>query len=190
MAETDKFVVQIIFHRAQSLPVADIHNLSCDPFIEATVSNRIIDDAIEPGETPLIWRTQTIHRTRDPIWEAQWTIGGVPGTGFSLRMRLKDEDETGRDDRLGKAYLHVTTDMMKVGAQLKDHECKIWKRKGNFRPWIQTYITSVIPGQHLRKHGRVFVTVRVLDKDKKCGYLRMHTVGPSNIHEPSYYELF
>lgn len=68
-----RYIVEITFHSAHNLPIADLHTLSCDPYIHATLS--------VPGQKPttnvngqvytdppLTFRTPTVRRSRDPVW--------------------------------------------------------------------------------------------------------------------------
>lgn len=89
----DKFIVQVTFHSAHNIPVADINTLSSDPYIHATTTplshSSSAQDESHPhiskakghhgqnkegehdhrGEhPPLAFRTPTVRRSRDPVW--------------------------------------------------------------------------------------------------------------------------
>ncbi|KAG9087540.1 hypothetical protein FRC06_002490, partial [Ceratobasidium sp. 370] len=59
--------IQITFHSAHDLPVSDVPSLSADPYILASLRVPLYSKG-EPGPPPLLFRTKTIHRTRDPDW--------------------------------------------------------------------------------------------------------------------------
>ncbi|KZT44426.1 hypothetical protein SISSUDRAFT_1029120 [Sistotremastrum suecicum HHB10207 ss-3] len=179
MSDSETFVVEITFHRGSNLPVADLNTLSCDPYIHATVWV-----PSEPEhEHPLAWRTPTVRRTRNPTWDCKWRIAGVPRSGFHLTLRVRDEDPGDRDDRLGKSYIDMTQGQMKEGFEQKEFEVKVMKRKGSFRPYIQTYLTAILPGSKLVLHPRIVLSVRVIAKSPKGRVGRAYTVGPNKFSE-------
>ncbi|TDL22168.1 hypothetical protein BD410DRAFT_770703 [Rickenella mellea] len=174
MSSSTRYTVEITFNSAQNLPVGDIRTVSCDPYLKATITS---PPPPNTSDAPLTWRTPTIHHTRDPTWNNKWIVSGVPASGFSLSIRVMDEDRSDRDDRLGKAYAHFAP--LGAGFHEEEKAYKIQKRKGSFRPWIQTYLVAILPGQKVRKHNRVVVSVRVLGKAKDQNVKRIYTVGPS-----------
>lgn len=94
------YTVRITFHSAHNVPVSDYGTRSSDPYILAQMQTPL---PTRHREDPhLRFRSQTIHRTTEPEWNAQWIVGGVPESGFSLSIRLYDEDPEDHDDRLGK----------------------------------------------------------------------------------------
>ncbi|KAJ7780249.1 hypothetical protein DFH07DRAFT_765537 [Mycena maculata] len=168
------YTVQITFDRGKNLPVADIGTLSCDPYVLA--------ELIVPDTDPLKFRTPTIHHTRDPTWNSSWLVSGVPSSGFKLLMILYDEDPGAilSADRLGKAVAQLSPEQMKEGFESIETEYVLQKRKGDLHPYILTYLTALLPGEKLRKHNRVVVSIRVLCKDAdKQGDRRMYTLGPN-----------
>ncbi|KAJ7825387.1 hypothetical protein B0H14DRAFT_3468575 [Mycena olivaceomarginata] len=148
------YTVQITFDRAKNLPVADIGTLSCDPYVLASL--------VVPDAEPLKFRTPTIRRTRDPTWNSTWT----PGPKLS-------------PDRLGKAVARFGPEEMREGFESRETEYVLQKRKGDLHPYILTYLAALIPGEKLRKHNRVVVSVRVLRKDADQSEGRMYTLGPN-----------
>lgn len=172
-----RYTVLITFNGAKNLPIADMHNLSCDPYLEAHLE--VPGCPQPPDEPPLLWRTPTQRCTRDPQWESHWVVSGVPQSGFTLEMAVKDEDANDRDDRLGKAYAEFTDGELRDGFEVQNKEVKVMKRKGSVVPYIQTYVAAILPGQHLRKHNRVILSVRVLGRAENQTDERVFTVGPS-----------
>ena len=57
-----RYTVLITFNGAKNLPIADMHNLSCDPYLEAILE--VPDDPRPPDDPPLLWRTPTRRCTR------------------------------------------------------------------------------------------------------------------------------
>ncbi|KAJ7804668.1 hypothetical protein B0H14DRAFT_3485966 [Mycena olivaceomarginata] len=167
------YTVQITFDRAKNLPVADIGTLSCDPYVLASL--------VVPDAEPLKFRTPTIRRTRDPTWNSTWFVAGVPAAGFKLSMILYDEDPGPKlsPDRLGKAVARFGPEQMREGFASRETEYVLQKRKGDLHPYILTYLAALIPGEKLRKHNRVVVSVRVLRKDADQSEGRMYTLGPN-----------
>ncbi|KAG9125273.1 hypothetical protein FRC07_008316, partial [Ceratobasidium sp. 392] len=165
---TDKlYDVQITFHSAHALPVSDVPSLSADPYILASLRVPEYHDKETHGPPPLLFRTKTIHRTRDPEWEREvWRIGGVPGSGFALRIGVRDEDAgIKKDDRLGEARVSFfgTAPKKKMkGAEDSDRdadldwghvregldvarrEASIKKRRGGPRAFLSTYFTAAL----------------------------------------------
>lgn len=176
MANNSRYVVLVTFHGAQNLPIANIHNLSCNPFLEASI---IIPSRSRPEDGPLVWRTPTHPRTRDPVWNSRWIVSGVPQQGFRLDMYVKDEGSKARGGRLGKAEVIVTEGIMREGFEIREVSVKLQKRRGSIIPWAQTYAATVLPGQHLHKHNRVHISLKVLGKAADQRENRIYTVGPS-----------
>lgn len=75
------------FNGAKNLPIADMHNLSCDPYLEARLE--VPSCPQPPDELPLLWRTPTQRCTRDPQWESHWVVSGVPQ---SHQEKREDDD--------------------------------------------------------------------------------------------------
>ncbi|KAJ7089855.1 hypothetical protein B0H15DRAFT_274648 [Mycena belliarum] len=170
------YTIQITFNGAKNLPVADIGTLSCDPYILAELSI--------PETEPLKFRTPTVRRDRDPTWDAVWLVSGVPQSGCKLTMILYDEDPGElHDDRLGKAVARLGPDQMKEGFENLNTEYTLLKRKGDFHPYILTYLAALVPGQKLRRHNRVVASFRVLRKDADADQKDapgMYTLGPNH----------
>lgn len=170
------FTVDITFHRAENIPVGDLKDLSSDAFILATVST--------PGTSQqLFFRTPTKLRTLQPVWNAKWQIAGVPKEGFMLQMKVIDQDNTTRNDVLGRAMADFTVDALKgrkfrPGYEVKEMECKLMKRKGSVQAHVTTYIGSMI-SHRISRHGFVYVSVKVTGTDGgEDGALEPYTVGP------------
>ena len=182
-----RYTVEITIHRAQHVPVGDILNVSSDPYIYATLHSQNFiqgkpDDA--PQREILAYRTHTVRSSLEPVFDCKWVVGGVPESGFVLKLRLRDEDpgQFFNDDRLGRGALLVPSpgDKLGEGWELREGECKIEKRKGAISSHVSTYIARLISRGGVGHHTRVWVSVRVLGKTKtsKDDPNRMYTSGP------------
>jgi len=173
-----RYAVEITIHRAQHVPVGDVLNISSDPYIWAT---------LHPQNSvggPLEYRTHTVRSNLEPIFDCRWIVGGIPESGFVLKLRLRDEDpgQVFRDDRLGKGVVLVPSPGEKLaeGWELSENECKIEKRKGVIRSHVWTYIVRLISRGGVGHHTRVWVSVKVLGKSKvlEDDPNRIYTLGP------------
>lgn len=171
------YAALITVHSASNVPIADMVTLSADPYIRMRIEAP--SRPRPPDEPPLEWRTPTARRTRDPVWNDTWLVAGLPREGFTLEFTVIDEDVKDRDDRLGKARVHFTHEMMFVGFDFHERDFKVQKRKGSIAPYVMTYLAPIFPGQKLRKHPRVVVSARIVDKSMAHGDYRVYTVGPS-----------
>ncbi|CAE6338411.1 unnamed protein product [Rhizoctonia solani] len=186
--------LEITFHSAHSLPVSDIPSLSADPYILASLRVPSYASHDEPGPPPLLFRTRTIHRTRDPEWGNEvWRVGGIPGAGFVLRISLRDEDAGKKDDRLGEARIAFlgkkpTKDgersaeedwgQVREGLNVERKEASIKKRRGGIRAFISTYVTAAFSRSVSRHGGNVIVSVKVLGLSQNQKDRRPYTLGP------------
>jgi len=182
-----RYTVEVTIHRAQHVPVGDILGISSDPYIWATLHPRNPNQE-EPDDSPrgqvLEYRTHTARSNLEPIFNCKWIVGGIPESGFILKLRLRDEDpgQFFHDDRLGKGVLLVPSPGEKLGEgwELGETECKIEKRKGAFSSHVSTYIAGLISRGGVGHHTRVWVSARILGKSKVLGDdpNRIYTLGP------------
>lgn len=168
----DGFVVRFTFHRADNLAISDINTLSSDPYIRATLTSGLAKRHKEDPE--LILRTPTVHRKTDPVWDYQWTVAGVPSSGFRLKCRLYDEDPSDHDDRLGNVTVHVNN--VGLGWEgIKEREYSIKKRMGSKRGYLLRGCVTVLNGS-MHLGGRLWLSMEVLG-ESEGPYGRMYTVG-------------
>ena len=165
--------VRITFHRASNLPTADLNSLSSDPFVVAHLIAPVVTRHKE--DPPLSFRTPTVHRSRDPVWDAPWIVANVPAAGFRLKMRIFDEDQADRDDRLGNAHL-VIPDLSESWPGVHEQSLQIKKRMRSKRAWIMTGCTMIL-SQRRHVQRRLFVSVEVLGPTQGRGG-KIYTVGP------------
>lgn len=169
------FTLKFTFHRANNLPVADLHSLSSDPYIIAHLNVNL--PRRHKQDPPLVFRTPTIRRDLNPIWECSWTVANVPSSGFDLKCRLYDEDPADADDRLGN--IHVRADWLDVGwPGIKEQEYRIKKRMGSKRAYLLRALTE-IGSKDPDMSGYLVMSVECLGVTPGNEGAHIHTVGPN-----------
>ncbi|KAI5927526.1 hypothetical protein F4810DRAFT_268760 [Camillea tinctor] len=170
------YTVKFIFHRAENLPAADLGTGSSDPFLTATLTTSLPKRHREDPD--LRYRTRTIRKTLEPVWEEEWIIANVPASGFKLKCRLYDEDWPDSNDRLG----NVTIVEPRIGEDWPGfappgREFEVKKRSGSKRAYILKACSSAF-SRGVSITPRLFVSAIVLGKsDPPHGH--MYTVGPT-----------
>ena len=181
-----RYAVEIIIHRAQHVPVGDIFRFSSDPYILVTLYPQSPTHG-QPGDSlrqqVLEYRTHTVASSLEPTFEGKWIVGGIPESGFVLKLRLRDQDHGNfiHDDRLGKGVLLVPARGEKLGEgwELRK-ECKIEKRKGAIKSHVSTYVAQLISKGGVGHHTRALVSVRVLGVSEVLAEdpNKIYTIGP------------
>ncbi|KAL8684762.1 MAG: hypothetical protein Q9224_006147, partial [Gallowayella concinna] len=169
------YTVKIIFHRAESLPMADINSLSSDPYVLAQLN---IDLPTRHKQDPYMrFRTPTIRRSTDPVWNSEWIVANVPSTGFKLKARIYDEDPADHDDRLGNVHVHVDSlDDDWIG--IKEQKYKIKKRMGSKRAYFIRGCAAMFC-KGIEMSGSLVISVEILGKTEVGNNGgRTWTVGP------------
>ena len=181
-----RYAVEIIIHRAQHVPVGDVFHFSSDPYMHVTLcpqnpTHGQPDDSLR--QQVLEYRTHTVAGSLEPTFESKWIVGGIPESGFVLKLRLRNENQ-GRffhDDRLGKGVLLVPARGEKLGEgwELRK-ECKIEKREGAFKSHVSTYVARLISKGRVGHHTKVWVSVKVLGVSKVLAKdpNKTYTIGP------------
>lgn len=170
----------ITIHRASNVPVSDWNNFSCDPYCCLEIIAAEHDKTGREIQS-LTYRTQTARRTRDPVFDAEWIVSGIPARGFKLSLILKDEDPGNYDDKLGEAHIHVPElkdRAFQEGWESGEQEYKVHKRKGAMKSKIGTYVARVVTRGRVRHRCRIWVSVRVLGKAEDQEDRRLYTIGP------------
>jgi hypothetical protein len=151
--------VLITFKSASNVPIRDLVSKSSDPFLLALLTPRTPPSPEHPPFL-LTFRTTTKRETRNPEWNENWHLGGMPPEGFDLRIKICDEDKPGDfDDRLGVAELSVA-ELPPAGADGKSgevhkHVLKIMKRKASRRAYTATYLIALCNRDFTKQRGRV-----------------------------------
>ncbi|KAJ8474701.1 hypothetical protein ONZ51_g7050 [Trametes cubensis] len=162
------YTCEIVFHSAANVPLADLNDLSSDPYIAATLIPN------EPGTSgpdlkapqSTSYRTPTARRSLNPTFNARWIVAGIPASGFVLSLSLRDEDPGDHDDKLGKAVIRFPDPHRDTGEgaqELKEswdsgeREYKVHKRHGSLRTRLGT-VRVLGPAPHVEGEdaGRVY----------------------------------
>ena len=167
------FTLKLTIHRANSLPTADINDLSSDPFVVTELTAALPSRHKE--DPPLRFRTPTVRRNRDPVWNATWIIANVPRSGFKLKLRIYDEDPADHDDRLGNAHLAVG-ELNESWPGLHEEALKIKKRMGSKRAYLLTGCMAMF-SRKVHLNGTLVVSAEVLGITEGHGG-KVYTIGP------------
>ena len=170
------FTVKFTFHRATSLPMADINSLSSDPYVLAQLNTSL--QPRHKQDPPFRFRTPTIRRSTEPEWNAEWIVANVPASGFALKARIYDEDPADHDDRLGN--VHVNVDRISEGWEgIKEQPYKIKKRMGSKRAYLVRGCAALFT-RGLHMSGDLILSVEVLGRTQADNGGRLWTIGPCN----------
>lgn len=170
------YTLKFTFHRATNLPMADLQAFSSDPYILAQLN--VSTPTRHKEDPPLRFRSPTIRKNCDPVWDESWIVANVPASGFKLKVRVYDEDPADHDDRLGN--VHVTVPSLQQGwAGVKDQPYEIRKRSGSKRAYAVRAFAVCF--QRTRKmSGDLFLSMEMLGRtnpdDGQKG--RLYTLGP------------
>lgn len=168
----DGYTIRFTFHRAENLPMSDLHSRSSDPFIVAQLTSALPKRHKEDPD--MMIRTPTKHKTTDPEWNTQWTVAGVPSSGFRLKCRIYDEDPSDHDDRLGNVTIHVNgIDPQWPG--IRNDAFEIKKRMGSKRAYLIRGCAAML-SSNVHMSGLLYISAELLGKsDPPHG--RVYTVG-------------
>ena len=170
------YTLKFTFHRAHSLPFADINSLSSDPFVVAILYTKM---ATRHKQDPnLQFRTTTIHRNVDPEWNEEWIVANVPSTGFALKARIYDEDPADHDDRLGNVHVNVAK-ISESWEGINEQAFKIKKRMGSKRAYFVRGCAAMF-NRNVHMSGELVISVEVLDRTQTDDGGHMYTIGPCN----------
>ncbi|KAI0632498.1 hypothetical protein C8Q77DRAFT_1159120 [Trametes polyzona] len=188
-----RYTCEIVFHSATNVPLADLNDLSSDPYILATLAPAHPNGTAGPDhDSPqsISFRTPTARRSLNPTFNARWIVSGIPATGFVLIISLRDEDPGNRDDKLGKAVVRFPDPNRDVGGDMQElregwdsgeREYKVHKRHGSLKTRMGTYVAKVVTRGRVGHRVRVLLSVRVLGpaphiEGQDAG--RVYTLGP------------
>lgn len=169
------YTLKITFNRAESLPIADINSFSSDPYVLAQLN---VDLPPRHKQDPhMRFRTPTIRKSTDPVWNCDWIIANVPATGFKLKARIYDEDPNDHDDRLGNVHVHVDS-LHDNWPGITEQAYKIKKRMGSKRAYFMRGCAAMF-SHGLEMSGKLVVSVQLLGKTEVgSNGGRVWTVGP------------
>ncbi|KAK4100426.1 hypothetical protein N658DRAFT_559703 [Parathielavia hyrcaniae] len=171
------YTLKFTFHRAYNLPASDFHLVSSDPFLTATLTAAV---PRRHKEDPLpTWRTRTLRRTTEPVWEEDWIVANVPASGFTLKCRLYDEDWPDKDDRLGNVTIrvpHVDESWQGLGPGGRVFDVR--KRAGSKMAYLVKGASVALWCGHGSVTPRLHVSIEVLGRSDPP-HAQMYTVGPT-----------
>ncbi|KAF8323714.1 hypothetical protein DL93DRAFT_2069671 [Clavulina sp. PMI_390] len=167
------WTVEFTFHGAKSVPVADFPSFTSDPFLACSLA--VPAHPHFNDDNPLVYRSPTVRAELNPTWEAKWRVAGIPASGFKLVIRLRDEDPSDHDDRLGS--LTIREENIHEGL-FRDHvEYDVKKRRGSVRAYFLTYLASAV-SKNISVHARFYMSIKVIGKTPNQDDRRVYTVGP------------
>ena len=142
-SRVETFIIKITFHGADTLPPADLHNLSADPYVLAQMDTPSLAPR-HREDPPLRYRGRTVRSTREPKWEDTWIIGGFPKEGGTMKVVVMDEDFNSHDDRLG----HLKVPIRNLGSpewkDIKRQRFELKKRWAGRRVNLARAVSSTL----------------------------------------------
>jgi hypothetical protein len=169
---SDGYIVRFTFHRAENLPVSDFGVRSSDPYIQATLTSDL--EKRHKEDPDMVLRTPTIHKNVNPVWNTQWTVAGIPSSGFRLKCRLYDEDSSDHDDRLGNVTIYADQ-VNKEWPGIREAGYPIKKRMGSKRAYMVRGCVAML-SRNVHMSGTLYVSAEVLGESEKP-HGRMYTLG-------------
>lgn len=168
------FTLRITFHRATSLPMADLNSLSSDPYLIVQLNTHLTPRHRQ--DPRMRFRTPTVRRSTNPVWNCEWIVANVPATGFALKARIYDEDPADHDDRLGNVHVHVNH-LADGWEGIREQPFKIKKRMGSKRAYLIRGCAAMLSSR-VQMSGHLIVSVEMLGRTEESREGRAWTVGP------------
>ncbi|KAA8642158.1 hypothetical protein EYZ11_001842 [Aspergillus tanneri] len=169
------YTLKFTFHRGINLPCADFGSFSSDPYVVAQLN---VDLPQRHKQDPgLVFRTPTVRKNRDPVWDSEWIVANIPASGFTLKCIVYDEDTADHDDKLGNAYVEVGS-IHDDWASIKEQSFKVKKRTGSKRVYLFGNIAALASGR-LDTGSHLVISVQFLGRTPDNEGAQVHTVGPN-----------
>ncbi|KAJ5218272.1 uncharacterized protein N7498_000371 [Penicillium cinerascens] len=169
------YTVKFTFHRGDDLPFADWGSFSSDPYVYAQL---LVDLPRRHKQDPLVsFRTPTVRKDMNPVWNCEWVVANVPASGFTLKAYVYDEDPADHDDKLGIAFIEVPH-LSENWPGIKEQSFKVKKRFGSKRVYVFTNVSAFATGHH--KESFLVMSIEVLGKTAGDNGGQMYTVGPNH----------
>lgn len=169
------YTLRFTFHRGDNLPFADFGSFSSDPYIAAHLSVNLPQrHKQDPG---LTFRTPTVRKNLDPVWNSEWVVANVPASGFELKCVVFDEDAADHDDKLGNAYVQVNS-MNENWPGIKEQKFKVKKRMGSKRVYIFGNLAAFTSRRN-DPSSYVIISVECLGKTPGNDGGQVYTQGPN-----------
>lgn len=169
------YTLKFTFHRGINLPFGDFGSFSSDPYIAAQL---VVDLSQRHKQDPKVgFRTPTVRKDTNPVWNCEWIVANVPASGFELKCHVYDEDPADHDDKLGNAYVEVRS-LDEDWPGIKEQSIKVKKRMGGKRVYFFGNIASFASRRH-DTSAYIVVSVECLGKTPGTDGAQMHTIGPN-----------
>ncbi|KEY82592.1 hypothetical protein C2 [Aspergillus fumigatus] len=169
------YSLKFTFHRGINLPCADFGTFSSDPYVRAQL---VVDLPQRHKQDPIVtFRTPTVRKNRDPVWDSEWIVANVPASGFELKCHVYDEDAADHDDKLGIAYVEVGL-IDDNWSGFKEQSFRVKKRLGSKRVYLFGNIAAFASGR-LDLGSHLVISVECLGKTPGEEGGQMYTVGPN-----------
>ncbi|KAJ5919032.1 hypothetical protein N7466_009975 [Penicillium verhagenii] len=167
------YTVKFTFHRGVDLPVADFGSFSSDPYVDAQLQ---VDLPRRHKQDPMTsFRTPTVRKNMNPIWNSEWIVANVPASGFLLKAHLMDEDPADHDDKLGIAFIEVPA--LEGWKGFKEQSFKVKKRFGSKRVYVFTNVSAFATRHH--KESFLIMSIECLGRTPGTEGGQMYTLGPN-----------
>jgi hypothetical protein len=169
------YTLRFTFHRGVNLPCADFGSFSSDPYIHATLT---VDVPQRHKQDPLpTFRTPTVRKNRDPVWESTWVVANVPESGFRLKCRVYDEDAADHDDKLGNAYIQADS-MRTPWPGFREQPFRLKKHTGSKRVYLFGNLAA-LASRRLDTDSHIVISVECLGKTPGTNGAQVFTLGPN-----------
>ncbi|KAF4209233.1 hypothetical protein CNMCM6805_002887 [Aspergillus fumigatiaffinis] len=169
------YSLKFTFHRGINLPCADFGTFSSDPYVKAQL---VVDLPQRHKQDPIVtFRTPTVRKNRDPVWDSEWIVANVPASGFELKCHVYDEDAADHDDKLGIAYVEVGR-IDDNWSGFKEQSFRVKKRLGSKRVYLFGNIAA-FASRRLDLGSHLVISVECLGKTPGEEGGQMYTVGPN-----------
>lgn len=168
------YTVKFTIHRATNLPMADMNDLSSDPYVVAQLNTSL--STRHKQEDPMRWRTPTIRRNTNPVWDCEWIVANVPASGFEIKARIYDEDPADHDDRLGNVHIYGEN-IDENWEGIREQSYRIKKRMGSKRAYLVRGCVAMF-SRSIHMSGNLVISAEVLGRTESEDGGRMWTVGP------------
>ncbi|TPX23081.1 hypothetical protein DIZ76_014963 [Coccidioides immitis] len=169
------FTLKFTIHRAQNLPLGDFGSMSSDPYVLLILNTDLARR--HPQDPDITFRTPTVRKDINPVWNCEWIVANVPASGFHLKCRVYDEDFADHDDRLGTAYIDVDG-IDENWSGFKEQHFKVRKKTGSNRAYLLRSIAATC-SKNFSVKGELIVSVECLGKTPGDQGGHMYTIGPN-----------
>lgn len=169
------YTVKFTFHRGDELPSADVGSFSSDPYVHAQL---LVDLPLRHKQDPVVsFRTPTVRKDMNPVWNCEWVVANVPASGFTLKAYVYDEDPADHDDKLGIAFIEVPS-LSEDWPGIKEQRFKVKKRFGSKHVYVFANVSAFATGHH--KESFLVVSIECMGRTPGNEGGQMYTLGPNH----------